>query len=180
MSLHPRVSAGIPAKTAELAWKVCPKGTPAMLVRDRLGEIFDDEEFADWYPVDGRPSLSAAQLALVSVLQFAEDYSDRQAARAVAVRIDWKYALGLELEDAGFDYSVLCEFRARLAEQPERADRLLGMMLDRLHVAGLVKQRGRQRTDATHVLAAPHLVLTKGDSHRLAQALVGKGVTPLT
>ncbi|WP_162795886.1 transposase [Nonomuraea lactucae] len=133
---------------------VCPKGTPAMLVRDRLGEIFEDDEFADWYPVDGRPSLSAAQLALVSVLQFTEDYSDRQAACAVAVRIDWKYALGLELEDAGFDYSVLCEFRARLAEQPERADRLLGMMLDRLHAAGLVKGRGRQRTDATHVLAA--------------------------
>ncbi|SEG89513.1 Transposase [Nonomuraea solani] len=125
-----------------------------MLVRDRLGEIFEDEEFAGWYPVDGRPSLSAAQLALVSVLQFTEDYSDRQAARAVAVRIDWKYALGLELEDTGFDYSVLCEFRARLAEQPERADRLLGMMLDRLHAAGLVRGRGRQRTDATHVLAA--------------------------
>ncbi|GGL95657.1 hypothetical protein GCM10010129_44480 [Streptomyces fumigatiscleroticus] len=124
-----------------------------MLVRDRLGELFEDEQFAGWYPVNGCPSLSASQLALVSVLQFAEDLTDRQAADAVRLRIDFKYALGLELEDAGFHYSVLSEFRARLAEDG-RADRLLQMMLDRLVAAGLLKGRGRQRTDATHVLAA--------------------------
>jgi len=124
-----------------------------MLVRDRLGELFEDEEFAGWYPVNGCPSLSAAQLALVSVLQFAENLTDRQAADAVRTRIDWKYALGLELADAGFDHSVLCEFRARLAGEG-RADRLLQMMLDRLAGARLLKGGGRQRTDATHVLAA--------------------------
>jgi len=72
-----------------------------MLVRGRLGELFEDEEFTGWYPVNGCPSLSAAQLALVSVLQFAEDLTGRQAADAVRTRIDWKYALGLELADAG-------------------------------------------------------------------------------
>ncbi|MFE5923662.1 transposase [Streptomyces sp. NPDC056468] len=105
------------------------------------------------YPADGRPAFSPGQLALVSVLQFAENLSDRAAADAVRTRIDWKYGLGLELDDSGFDYSVLSEFRARLAED-DRADRLLQLMLDRLVAAGLRKGRGRQRTDATHVLAA--------------------------
>ncbi|GAB2995146.1 hypothetical protein GCM10023080_071890 [Streptomyces pseudoechinosporeus] len=123
-----------------------------MLVRDRLEVLFEDEEFADLYPADGRPGLSPGQLALVSVLQFAENLSDRAAADAVRTRIDWKYALGLELEDPGFDYSVLSEFRARLAEG-DRADQLLRVMLDRLVTAGLLTGRGRQRTDATHVLA---------------------------
>ncbi|MFI1855363.1 transposase [Streptomyces sp. NPDC020480] len=81
-----------------------------MLVRDRLDVLFADGEFADLYPCDGRPGFSPRQLALVSVLQFAENLSDR--ADAVRTRIDFKYALGLELEDPGFDYSVLSEFRA--------------------------------------------------------------------
>ncbi|KOU36257.1 transposase [Streptomyces sp. WM6378] len=119
-----------------------------MLVRDRLDVLFEDEEFAALYPSDGRPGFSPGQLALVSVLQFAENLSDRAAADAVRTRIDVKYALGLELEDPGFDYSVLSEFRARLAEG-DAADRL-----QRLAEAGLLKAGGRQRTDATHVLAA--------------------------
>ncbi|MET8291777.1 transposase [Streptomyces sp. NPDC005132] len=98
-----------------------------MLVRDRLDVLFEDEEFADLYPSDGRPGFSPGQLALVSVLQFAEDLSDRAAAQAVRTRIDWKYALGLELEDRGFDYSLLCDFRARLVEG-DAADRMLQVM----------------------------------------------------
>ncbi|WP_406432157.1 transposase [Streptomyces sp. NBC_00631] len=125
-----------------------------MLIRDRLDVLFADDAFVGLYPCDGRPGLSPGQLALVSVLQFAENLSDRAAADAVRTRIDWKYALGLELEDPGFDHSVLCEFRARLAEQDGAADRLLQVMLDRLVEAGLLKAGGRQRTDATHVLAA--------------------------
>ncbi|MFI9583890.1 transposase [Streptomyces sp. NPDC052236] len=124
-----------------------------MLMRDRLDVVFEDEEFADLYPKDGRPGLSPGQLALVSVLQFSENLSDRAAANAVRTRIDWKYALGLELDDPGFDHSVLCEFRARLAEG-DAADRLLQVMLHDLVEAGLLKSGGRQRTDATHVLAA--------------------------
>ncbi|MEU5726371.1 IS1182 family transposase [Micromonospora sp. NPDC047738] len=89
----------------------------------------------------------------MSVLQYAENLTDRQAARAVACRIDWKYALGMELTEPGFDHSVLSEFRDRLAEG-DRADRLLGVMVDRLAEAGLVRARGWQRTDSTHVLAA--------------------------
>ncbi|MEB3962949.1 IS1182 family transposase [Streptomyces kunmingensis] len=139
--------------TVRTAWAACPRGTPVMLMRDRLDVVFADEDFAHLYPADGRPGFSPGQLALVSVLQFAENLSDRAAADAVRTRIDWKYGLGLELDDPGFDYSLLSEFRARLAEG-DRADQLLQLMLDRLVAAGLLKGRGRQRTDATHVLAA--------------------------
>nr|WP_222109932.1 IS1182 family transposase [Streptomyces cupreus] len=152
--MRPENHQRIPARTLKTARAACPKGTPAMLIRDRLDVLFEDEEFAGLYPSDGRPGLSPGQLALVSVLQFAENLSDRAAADAVRTRIDWKYAIGLELEDPGFDHSVLCEFRARLAEQDGTADQLLQVMLGRLVEAGLLRAGGRQRTDATHVLAA--------------------------
>ena len=74
-------------------------------------------------------------------------------ADAVRGRIDWKYARGLELTDPGFDHTVLSEFRARLVSKD--ADRLLlDTLLERLQKLGLIKQRGRQRTDSTYVLAA--------------------------
>src|SRR6266540_603175 len=110
-------------------------------------------QFAGLFAVRGRPAVSPARLALVSVLQFAEGLSDRQAADAVRGRIDWKYALGLELTDTGFDASVLSEFRARLAAD-DQTERLLQQLLARLRERGLLVGGGRQRTDATHVLAA--------------------------
>ncbi|MGA5135502.1 IS1182 family transposase [Streptomyces olivoreticuli] len=130
-----------------------PRGTTAMWVRDRLDELFVDEDFAEWYPADGRKGLSPAWLAMVSVLQYAENLTDRQAAEAVRCRLDWKYCLGLALDDPGFDYSVLSEFRSRMAEG-DRADRLLAVLVGRLVAAGLVKRESRLRTDSTHVLAA--------------------------
>jgi transposase len=139
--------------TAQVARAAFPKGCPAIRIRDALGELFDDGQFAGLFATRGRPALSPARLALVSVLQFAEGLSDRQAADAVRGRIDWKYALGLELADTGFDASVLSEFRARLAVD-DQAERLLGQMLARLREQRLLARGGRQRTDATHVLAA--------------------------
>lgn len=128
-----------------------------MRVRDALGPLFADEdftsqEFQDMYASLGQPGLSPALLAMVTVLQFLYHLSDRDAAQAVADRISWKYALGLELDYSGFDFTVLCEFRTRLAAAG-RADALLGVMLERLKQAGLVRAGGRVRTDSTHVLA---------------------------
>jgi len=139
--------------TAQVARAAFPKGCLAIRVRDALGELFEDVQFAELFATRGRPAVSPARLALVSVLQFAEGLSDRQAADAVRGRIDWKYALGLELADTGFDASVLSEFRARLAAD-DAAERLLQRMLARLRERGLLARGGRQRTDATHVLAA--------------------------
>jgi transposase len=153
------VSAGeVPAATAALAWKVHPKGADEMRVRDALGPLFTDEDFtgerfAGMFPATGRPGLSPALLGMVTVLQFLHHLSDREAVAAVADRISWKYALGLELEATGFDASVLSEFRDRLAV-PGRADALLDTILDRLKDAGLVRAGGTARTDSTHVIGA--------------------------
>jgi transposase len=92
-------------------------------------------------------------LALATVLQFAEGLSDRQAADAVRSRIDWKYVLGLALTDPGFDPTVLSEFRTRLVTV-EAAQLLLDTLLTLAQTQGLLKARGRQRTDSTHVHAA--------------------------
>jgi transposase len=124
-----------------------------LTLRDTLGPIFDDEDFIGLFPKDGQPGLPPWRLALVTVLQFRENLPDRQAAEAVRARIDWKYLLGLELTDSGFDFSVLSEFRTRLLQGGGEAV-LLEKMLDRCRSLGLVKARGTQRTDATRVLAA--------------------------
>src|ERR671935_1178942 len=100
-----------------------------MRLRDELGVIYDDASFRPLFAVRGRPAEAPWRLALVSVMQFAERLSDRKAADAVRGRIDWKYALGLPLADAGFDASVLCEFRARLLAG-EAGQQLLDLMLE--------------------------------------------------
>jgi transposase len=123
------------------------------LLRDRLGTLFADADFADLYPRLGQPAYAPWRLALVTVMQFREGLSDRGAAEAVRGRIDWKYLLSLDLDDPGFDHSVLCEFRQRLL-QGGAAERLLARVLDAAREADLLRARGRQRTDSTHVLAA--------------------------
>ena len=122
-------------------------------IRDRLGELFPDAEFAEAFGVRGRPGWSPGRLALVTVLQMAENLTDRQAAEAVRDKISWKYALGLGLDEEGFDASVLVEFRARVIASglEQRAlDLLLAALVDR----GLLGPGGRQRTDSTHVISA--------------------------
>ncbi len=152
MSMQPKPWPEVPATTARVARMAFRKGALAIRARDELGSWCDDGAFAGAYGARGKPGISPAQLAMVTVLQFAEDLTDRQAADAVRGRLDWKYCLGLALEDEGFDFSVLSEFRARLvAGGLELA--LLDLLLARLKGLGLVKAGGRQRTDSTHVLA---------------------------
>ncbi|WP_260695981.1 transposase [Streptomyces sp. IB201691-2A2] len=115
--------------------------------------MFWDEEFKAAFGVRGRPGISPGRLALVSILQFAENLTDRQAAHAVRARIDVKYLLGLELTDPGFDYTVLTGFRDRLLAHGLE-ERVLDLLLERLAGMGLVAPGGRQRTDSTHVLAS--------------------------
>ena len=152
MSLQPQPLPPIPAETARVAQAAFPRGTRAMRVRDELGSLYTDADFAALYPRRGQPAAAPWRLALILVLQYAEGLSDREAAEAVRGRIDWKYALSLPLTDPGLDASVLSEFRTRLVAG-DAAPLLLDRMLDRLQAAGLLAARGRQRTDATHVLA---------------------------
>lgn len=125
-----------------------------MKMRDSLGEIYTDKEFETLFRSDcGQSAYSPGQLALISVMQFAEGLTDRQAAEAVRSRIDWKYALGLEITDSGFDYSVLSEFRGRLIARG-RSHQILEKILEQFKQKGWLKSRGKARTDSTHVIAA--------------------------
>ena len=125
----------------------------AVQIRDRLGQWLGDEDFAAAFGTRGRPGWSPSRLALVTVLQRAENLTDRPAAEAVRTRIDWQYLLGLPLDDPGFDHTVLAEFRTRVADG--RLEQVaLDALLERLAADGLVKAGGKQRSDSTHVVAA--------------------------
>ena len=144
MSLKPQPIAPVPITTADVARAAFPKGNPYLTFRDQLGTIFTENDIADLYPSKGQPACAPWRLALVTILQYRENLSDRAAADAVRARVDWKYLLGLELTDAGFDFSVLSEFRGRLiGGSAER--RLLDRLLARCAELQLVKARGRQR-----------------------------------
>jgi transposase len=170
MSLHPEAIGPVPEATARAARASFPKGTACLRLRDKLGAIFDDGMFAGLYPKCGQPAYAPWRLALVTVLQFAEGLSDRQAADAVRGRLDWKYALGLPLDDPGFDASILSEFRARLLGGGQEY-LLLDALVDAARGCGVIRLHGRQRTDATHVLAAVrtlHRLELVGESLRAA------------
>ena len=151
--MRPSAFPPVPESTAAVVRRAFRRPPLSVRLRDELGALYADADFAALFPVRGQPALPPWRLAVVTVLQFVEGLSDRQAADAVRARIDCKYALALELTDRGFDYSVLSEFRSRLVAGGQEA-LLLDRLVARLAERGLVKARGRQRTDSTHVLAA--------------------------
>lgn len=153
MSMHPEPIRPVPEETARVAKAAFPKGSTYMQMRDVLGAVYKDVDFAELFAVRGRRAHAPWRLALVTVMQFAEGLSDRQAAQAVRARIDWKYALSLELTDPGFEFSVLSEFRSRLLEGGSE-QLLLEKLLEACKERGYLKVRGRARTDSTHVLGA--------------------------
>ena len=152
MSLHPQPVPPVPDETARVARAAFPHGNRYLLMRDKFGALCTDEDFAALFPTRGQPAEAPWRLALILVMPYIEDLSDRQAADAVRSRIDWKYALSLELVDPGFDSTVLSEFRTRLvtgaAEQC-----ILDAILTKCRAHGWLTARGHQRTDSTHVLA---------------------------
>ncbi|MDH2394117.1 IS1182 family transposase [Streptomyces sp. HNM0663] len=157
MSLESWTGGEIPELTWRVARRAFPKGSLAIRLRDSLGQVFDDALFTAAFPHDGRPAASPGALAMVSVMQYAERLSDRQAADAVRARIDWKYLLGLDLDDSGFDHSLLARFRARLITHGLE-ERVLEAVLDAAAGQGLLRRGGRQRTDSTRVVADVRLL----------------------
>jgi len=152
MSLHPHLPAPVPAETVAAARAAFRRGNAYLQLRDSLGPLITDRDLLALYSHEGRSVLSPGALATVTLLQYAEDLTDIQAADAVRSRIDWKYLLGLPLADAGFDASVLSEFRTRLVERGAE-ERLLTLLLERFRAVGMVRAGETQHTDATHVLA---------------------------
>jgi transposase len=157
MSLAKEPLPEIPAQTARIARAAFPKGNPWLQLRDHLGTIYQDEAFDSLFAIVGQPGVAPWRLTLVTLLQFAENLTDRQAADAVRSRLDWKYLLALPLDDPGFDASVLCEFRERLLRGDAQL-LLLERLLQECRERKLLKARGRQRTDATAVVAAARLL----------------------
>jgi len=151
MSLKIQPPRSMPVETARLGAQLLSADSPYKLIGDQLFEQYADADFADLYATAGKPAISPVLLAFVTVFQFLEKLSDRQAAEAMRVRLDWKYALRLPLEYAGFDFSVLSEFRDRVLVHQAEA-RLFDQVLAQLQALGLIKPRGRQRTDSLAVL----------------------------
>ncbi|GEM49983.1 hypothetical protein DC3_56180 [Deinococcus cellulosilyticus NBRC 106333 = KACC 11606] len=123
-----------------------------MRFRDAFEPFLASIDFTELYPTRGKPALPPWRLLLVTILQFSENLTDREAAHAARARIDWKYALSMDLTDPGFHYSVLSEFRDRLLQQENPLTSLEGL-LQCCKDQGLLKTRGKQRTDSTHILA---------------------------
>ena len=143
----------VPEETARIVQAILPETHPYRILREQLGILYRDEEFADLYRWHGPAAESPGRLALVLILAFAEGLTDEQAANAVRTRLDWKYLLGLGVLDRGFDASVLSEFRTRLVSG-QATERLLNGMLTLFRERGLLDGRTAQRTDSTYVLDA--------------------------
>jgi transposase len=170
MSLRAPVVYLIPEDTERAARASFPQGHPLMHIADELGPLYANAQFASLFSCTGQPALDPARLAMITVFQFMAGLSDEQAADAARGHLAWKYALALPLHDPGFDASVLSEFRARLVTGGLEL-LLLETLLERVRDRGLLKARGRMRTDSTHVLAAVRSVsrlVTCGETRRAA------------
>lgn len=142
MSLHPQQNYTVPVETANVARAIFPKGNLCITMADRLSSFLCDQDFSALFSSQGQPGASPLRLALVTILQYVEGLTDRQAADAVRSRIDWKYLLCLELTDKGFDHTVLSEFRTRLITQ--EADSLVfDQLLVWCQQQGWLQARGR-------------------------------------
>lgn len=154
MTMHPQTQWKIPPETERITLAVFKKPNLYVTIAQKLGQIYEDVEFQSLFsPNKGQSAISPARLALITIFQYLEGLTDRQTAEAVKARIDWKYALALELTDEGFDFSVLSEWRGRLINDGQ-SEQLLNKLLIKLQELHLVKKRGKQRSDSTSMLGA--------------------------
>ena len=153
MSLQWQLSRTVPEDTAQLGQRLFGETHPYRVLGERFEALFPDEQaFAALYCATGRGAVPPLLMALVTVFQFLEKVPDRIAAEMVVSRIDWKYALHLPLEYSGFHFTDLYAFRVRLyAQEQERL--VFDQLLAKLKALGLIKAKGKMRTDSTHILA---------------------------
>jgi transposase len=153
MSLQWQLSREVPADIAEIGQRLLPKDNLYRQIGDRFNELFPEESVFDaFHDTAGRGVIPRLLLALVTVLQMMERVPDRTAADFVVSRLDWKYALHLPLGFTGFHFTNLNHWRALLEKkQDERV--FFDELVHKLQAAGLIKNRGKMRTDSTHILA---------------------------
>ena len=138
------------ADAAALTGHLIPEGSMfAFLAAHRAG-VFPDAEYADLFapPGLGRPSIPATQMVAVLTLQALHDYSDRETAEAVRFDVRWKAAVGVALDDAGFDPSSLAYWRNRIArsKRPHRVNEAARKVIGQ---TGLLRGRRRRAVDST-------------------------------
>lgn len=143
----------MPEDIRQLAQKLFSPNNRYRVIAEQAPDVVTDGQFAHFYEPTGRTAITPSVLALVTIFQFMESVPDREAAELTVARIDWKYALHLPLDYSGFDFSDLCNFRKRVLSEGDKRV-LFEMVLGKLKVLGLVKKKGRQRTDSLAVLAA--------------------------
>ncbi len=102
MSLHPQTDFTIPADTVRIAQAAFPKKNIYIRMRDELGLMYHDSDWASLFSQQGQPALAPARLALIMIMQFVEGLTDRQTADSVRSRIDWKYARSLRINRSWF------------------------------------------------------------------------------
>ncbi len=141
----------IPEETRVVGEKLLAENSVYRLIGQQGDEMIRDADFEDMYSVEGRPGINPIVLAYVTVFQFLEKLPDRKAAEMAVWRMDWKYALRQELTWLGFHYSDLCNFRKRLLNNQQEMlifEQVVGYLREKGHI----KAKGKQRTDATHIL----------------------------
>jgi transposase len=141
----------MPAELAQLGPALLSADSPYRLIGEHLYAQYDNAAFADLYHAEGKPAIQPVDLLFVLAFQALEQLGDRAAADALRLRLDWKYALHLPLEYPGFYFRVLSDFRERLLAHAASA-RLFEQLLSQLRTLGLLKRRGRQRTDSLAIL----------------------------
>ena len=142
----------MPNETQRIGQHLLPEKNVYRLIGDELFAKLKEEDFADLYPSEGQPGFSPVILALVMVFQFMEKLPDRQAAEALRMRLDWKYALHLSLDDEGVNFSVLSEFRDRLIDG-QAEGRVFETLVAQIRAMGLIKPQGKQRSDSIAMLS---------------------------
>jgi transposase len=122
------------------------------LARHR-GELFRDEDFAEFYSPDiGRPSVPPSLLATALVLQSHDRVSDEEAKARADYDLRWKVALGVEVGTRPFAKSTLQLFRAQLVLKEEMRE-MFERSLAYAREAGYLKKRKlRVVLDTTYIL----------------------------
>lgn len=120
-------------------------------IRDEITPLIKDSDFGDMYKEGGRPPVSPRILVLTSIMQYIERLSDRAAVKNLKFRLDWKIAFELPLEFAGFHPTTLVYFRNRLLEN-QKATFAFDKVIEHLKNCGVIRARGKQRIDSTHII----------------------------
>jgi transposase len=122
------------------------------LARHR-GELFRDEDFAEFYSPDwGRPSVPPSLLATALLLQTHDRVSDEEAKARADYDLRWKVALGVEVDARPFAKSTLQLFRAQLVLK-EKMRAVFQRSLEYALQSGYLKKRKlRAVLDTTYIL----------------------------